>query len=131
MRMSSGMPVAMCRDMIHLHQPDYAEMDCSKDSLRSIVISQRLLGTHEIAVFRHVGCGMLLFTSDQVRNIVKDASPGNSKVAKAVEELDFLEFSNLEESVKADVQFLKENPLVLKETMVTGWIYDVETGKVR
>lgn len=102
-----------------------------RESIRSIVISQRLLGTREIAIFRHVGCGMLLFTSDQVRDIVKSAEPGNNEVANAINEIDFLEFSNLEESVKTDVQFLKENPLVLKDTTITGWIYDVETGKVR
>lgn len=64
-----------------------------RESIRSIVISQRLLGTREIAIFRHVGCGMLLFTSDQVRDIVKSAEPGNNEVANAINEIDFLEFS--------------------------------------
>ncbi|KXN81132.1 hypothetical protein AN958_06086 [Leucoagaricus sp. SymC.cos] len=102
----------------------------AQKALRSIVISQRLLGTREIAVFRHTGCGMLLFTSEQVRSLVRDAHPGDDEVSRAVGELDFLEFSNLEESVKADVKFLKENVLVLPETTITGWIHDVETGKV-
>lgn len=74
---------------------------------------------------------MLTFTSEQARRIVKDAYPGDNTVSQAVHELDFLEFSNLEESVKADVQFLKENDLVPKETTITGWIYDVDTGKVK
>lgn len=102
-----------------------------RESLRSIIISQHLLRTREIAVFRHTGCGMLTFTSEQARRIVKDAYPGDNTVSQAMHELDFLEFSNLEESVKADVQFLKENDLVPKETTITGWIYDVDTGKVK
>ncbi|XP_006454614.1 hypothetical protein AGABI2DRAFT_197957 [Agaricus bisporus var. bisporus H97] len=103
----------------------------ARDSIRSIVVSQRLLGTREIAVFHHVGCGMLTFTSDQLRGIIKDAQPQNTEVADAVGNMDFLEFSSLEESVKDDVRFLKENPLLLKETTITGWIYDVTTAKVK
>jgi carbonic anhydrase len=101
-----------------------------KEALRSIVISQRLLGTREIAVFHHTGCGMLTFTTPQLRDIVKKAHPGDEGVAKEVDSIDFLEFPHLEESVKSDVKHLEDNPLVLKETTITGWIYEVETGKV-
>ena len=73
---------------------------------------------------------MLTFTTEQLRAQVKEASPGDEAVAGAVKNIDFLEFSNLEESVKADVKFLQENPLVLPETTITGWTYDVTTGKV-
>lgn len=100
------------------------------DALRSIIISQRLLGTREIAIVRHTNCGMLTFTTDQLRKTVKDADPKNATVAKAVDNIDFLEFSNLEESVKQDVNYLRENPLVLTGTVVTGWVYDVRTGGV-
>ncbi|KAG5353474.1 hypothetical protein C0989_006632, partial [Termitomyces sp. Mn162] len=99
------------------------------DAIRSIIISQRLLGTREIAIFHHTGCGMLTFTTDHLRRIVKEADPGNTAIAQAVDQIHFLEFSDLEKSVKDDVEFLKEHPLVLKDTIVTGWIYHVETGK--
>ncbi|KAJ3548561.1 hypothetical protein NMY22_g1214 [Coprinellus aureogranulatus] len=102
----------------------------AKEALRSIVISQRLLGTREVAVFHHTDCGMLTFTTGQLKKIVKDAAPKDAKVTEAVENIDFLEFSELEQSVKDDVKFLKENPLVLKETKITGWTYDVRTGKI-
>lgn len=102
----------------------------SKDALRSVIISQRLLGTREIAVFHHTGCGMLTFSTDHLRKVVKDAHPGNPAVAEQVDKIDFLEFPHLEDSVKNDVAFLKENPLVLEGTKVTGWVYSVETGKV-
>lgn len=72
---------------------------------------------------------MLTFTTPQLRKLVKDADPSNPAVA-AVDNIDFLEFNQLEQSVKEDVEYLKTNPLVLKESVVTGWVYDVGTGKV-
>lgn len=73
---------------------------------------------------------MLTFTTEQLRGIVKDACPGDGVVAEEVDKLNFLEFAHLEDSVKDDVKFLQENPLLLPETWITGWIYDVRTGKV-
>jgi len=103
----------------------------TKDALRSVIISQRLLDTREIAVFHHSGCGMLTFSSNYLRGIVKNANPGNATVASQIDSIDFLEFGQLEDSVKSDVKFLQENPLVLKESTITGWVYEVETGKVK
>lgn len=100
-----------------------------KEAIRNIVISQRLLGTRSIAVFHHTDCGMLTFSTGQLRDIVKQQDSSH-QVAEAVDKIDFLEFDNLEESVKRDVQFLKDHPLVLKETVVTGWVYNVTDGKV-
>ncbi|KAH9486639.1 Beta-carbonic anhydrase 1 [Psilocybe cubensis] len=102
----------------------------AREALRSIVVSQRLLATNQIAVFRHTDCGMLTFTNEQLREQVIAASPGNAAIAEAVNAIDFLPIPSLEENVKADVQFLKENPLVFEATTLTGWIYDVHTGKV-
>lgn len=73
---------------------------------------------------------MLTFKSEDLRGIVKKAHPGDSNVASQVDAIDFLEFPELESSVKNDVKFLQDSPLVLKETKVTGWVYEVETGKV-
>ncbi|KAL1952220.1 hypothetical protein VTO73DRAFT_1369 [Trametes versicolor] len=103
----------------------------AKEALRSVIISQRLLGTREIAIFHHTGCGMVTFDTPQLRDIVKESSPGDAELARAVDDIDFLEFKHLEESVKEDVRFLQENPLVLPGTKVTGWVYEVETGKIR
>ena len=102
----------------------------SKEALRSIVISQRLLGTTEIAVFHHTDCGMLTFTNDDIRHKVKTEEPGNAVVAEAVDKIDFLPFPHLEESVKDDVEYLKESKLLKKGTHLSGWIYDVTQGKV-
>lgn len=106
-------------------------MRCSKEAIRSVVISQRLLGTREIAVFHHTGCGMVTFDTPQLRALVKEGAPGDAAIAETVDQIDFLEFKDLEGSVKSDVKFLQDNPLVLPGTKVTGWVYEVETGKVR
>ena len=73
---------------------------------------------------------MLTFDTPQLRALVKESDPSNPALS-AVDGLDFLEFHDLEGSVKDDVKFLQEHPLVLPGTKVTGWVYEVETGKVR
>lgn len=105
---------------------------CRRESIRSLVISQRLLGTREIAVFHHTDCGMQTFTTGQLREKLKGAAEERKaeEVAAAADAIQFLEFSDLEKSVKEEVEFVKAHPLIVKETEVTGWVYHVETGKV-
>ena len=74
---------------------------------------------------------MLTFTNDDIRHKVKTEEPGNAVVAEAVDNIDFLPFPDLTESVKDDVEFLKGSKLLKKGTNLSGWIYDVTTGKVR
>ncbi|KAK0459113.1 carbonic anhydrase [Desarmillaria tabescens] len=99
-----------------------------QDAIRSIIISQRLLGTREIAVFHHTDCGMMTFTTQDLQNQIVDED--GAEAASLVNDIDFLEFSKLEESVKQDVKYLQSHPLVLKDTPITGWIYHLENGKV-
>jgi len=100
----------------------------ASDALRSVVISQQLLGTREIVVFHHTDCGMLTFSDDALRNKLKDGA--SAAIVPLVDSFAFLPFGNLEESVKEDVAYLKANPLVLPSTPISGWIYDVHSGKV-
>ncbi|KAJ7169460.1 carbonic anhydrase [Mycena filopes] len=102
----------------------------AKDALRSLIISQRLLGTRNIAVYHHTGCGMVTFRGPELKQLVKWANPDDSACAKQVDAIDFLEFKDLEQSVKDDVNFLKESPLILKDTKITGWIHHLETGEI-
>ncbi len=103
----------------------------SRDALRSLIISQRLLGTREIAVYHHTGCGLVTMTTPGLQKLVKDADPTNTEAGKQIDAIDFLEYGpDLEKSVRDDVQFLKDSPLILKDTKITGWIWDVETEKV-
>ncbi|KAJ7983182.1 hypothetical protein DFH06DRAFT_1172602, partial [Mycena polygramma] len=87
------------------------------------------LGT-EIAVFHHTDCGLSRVTTDEMRNLVKKANPGRDDIAATVEGMHFHHITDIAGSVKTDVQFLATNPLVVKGTKISGWVYDVDTGKV-
>ena len=86
-----------------------------------------MLGTREIALFHHTDCGMLTFTDADLKSSLKQKYP---EADPEINKLDFYPFSQLEESIKNDVAYLKSHPLVLEETKITGWVYEVETGKV-
>jgi carbonic anhydrase len=95
------------------------------------MVAQHFIGVRgEIAVFHHTDCGMSRVTTDEMRDLVKKANPGRDDVAATVESMDFHHITNIEESVRNDVKFLASNPVVAKETKITGWVYDCETGKV-
>jgi carbonic anhydrase len=103
----------------------------AKDALRSIIISEQLLGTNEILLVKHTGCGMLTFANDDARGVVE-----KNLGASALEELDrlqidFLPFPNLSQAVKDDVAYLKASNLVPDNVAISGWIYEVESGKVQ
>src|SRR3972149_6593722 len=87
--------------------------------IRSLVISYKLLGTREFIVIHHTDCGMLTFTNDQLRSMLKNDLGADAS------NIDFLPFSDLEGSVVDDVQTLRSSPLIPKEIPITGFIYDV------
>ena len=100
----------------------------ARDALRSLVISQRLLGTNEIAVIHHTDCGMLTFTNDVIRQKL-DEDLG-SEAGTAARKIDFLPFPDVEQSVRDDIAAIKASPLLRKDVPVTGFVYDVKTGKI-
>ena len=96
----------------------------SDDAIRSLAISQQLLGTHEVVVIHHTDCGMLTFSNEDLRRKLKqDLNAG-------AEDVDFLPFKNLEQSVRDDVATIKNSPLLLKIIEVSGFIYDVKSGRL-
>jgi carbonic anhydrase len=97
----------------------------AQDAIRSLVISQRLLGTNEIVVLHHTDCGMVTFTNQQLADKVQ------SDLGVDVSGQDFLPFPDLEQSVRDDVALLRESPLIPKDIPISGAIYDVETGRLR
>ncbi|KAI0395751.1 beta carbonic anhydrase clade D [Xylariaceae sp. FL0594] len=101
----------------------------AKDARRSIIISQQLLGTREIILVKHTGCGMLTFTNEDAHSIVKK-NLGEAAAAE-IATLDFLPFPELEAAVKDDVEILKKSATVSHDVKISGWVYEVETGKVR
>jgi len=97
----------------------------ARDALRSIIISQRLLGTRELAVIHHTDCGMLTFTNRDLRAKVKE------DLGQDTGEFDFLPFADLDESVRQDIEFLQATQLLNPDTLIRGFVYDVKTGKLR
>lgn len=95
----------------------------SIDGLRSLIISQRLLGTREIILIHHTDCGMLTFNDEDLRNQL------NKETNELVDHWSFLPFNDLKKSVIDDVEFLKKNPLIL-DVPITGYIYHVENGTI-
>ena len=95
-----------------------------QDALRSIVISQRLLGTNEVLVIHHTDCGMQTFKNEDLYAKVQQDLGADAS------DIDFLPFPDLEQSVRDDVRFLKESPLVPDDVSIRGFVYDVKSGKV-
>jgi len=97
----------------------------AKDALRSVLISQHLLGTREIILVKHTDCGMLTFTNTDALTVVAK-NVGTGVLAST---FDFQPFPDLEKGVKDDVEWLKSHSALVKDIAISGWIYDVKTGK--
>ncbi|MCH7617866.1 MAG: carbonic anhydrase [Chloroflexi bacterium] len=97
----------------------------SDDALRSLIISYKLLGTREFVVIHHTDCGMLTFTNDQLRGMLRDDLNADASG------IDFLPFSDLDESVRQDVQTIRSSPLIPDDITVTGFVFDVKSGRLR
>jgi carbonic anhydrase len=90
------------------------------DALRSLVISQRLLGTTEVMVIHHRACGMLGLADEDVRATLGADDGG----------MEYLGFADLEQSVRDDVGLLRASPLVADGATVRGFLYDERTGRL-
>ena len=99
----------------------------AKDALRSILISEHLLGTREIILVKHTGCGMLTFTNTDALKVVAN-NVGTGILSST---FDFQPFPDLEQGVKDDVEWLKGNAALAKDVAISGWVYEVETGKTK
>lgn len=99
-----------------------------RDAFRSIIISQQLLGTREVMIVKHTGCGMLTFDNDTAKAIVMKKR--GEIAAREVEDMEFQAFRDLEIQVKKDVQWLRIKAIE-ENIRFSGWIYDVETGKTK
>ena len=96
----------------------------SDDAIRSLAISQQLLGTNEVVVIHHTDCGLLTFGNEDLREKLQQQLNADA------EHIDFLPFKDLEQSVRDDVATIKNSPLLLKKIEVTGFNYDVKSGKL-
>ncbi len=112
------------------------------DAIRSLVISQKLLGTREWFVIHHTNCGMETFTDDVMRRLLASSlqtasfdgnqwsDPGTGGGSSEGEFIDWLAITGQHDSVVADVRRLRNHPLVPVEISIYGLIYDVASGKL-
>jgi carbonic anhydrase len=94
------------------------------DEIRSLAISQRLLGTHEIMLIHHTDCGMLTFGDDDFRReIQRDTGVKPEWAAEA--------FDDLEEDVRQSIARIRASPFIPNKEHIRGFVYDVHAGGLR
>jgi carbonic anhydrase len=114
----------------------------SDDAIRSLVISYKLLGTHEWFVIHHTNCGMELFTgeilTDLLASSLRTASydrgrwtdPGDGPGSRQAQYVDWLTIKDQPQSVIDDVERIRRSPLVPRDIPIYGYVYSVETGRL-
>jgi carbonic anhydrase len=93
------------------------------DEIRSLAISQHLLGTEEIMLIHHTDCGMLTFSNEEFQQMLEEHSGERP-------EWHAMPFSDLAEDVRDSIKRIKESPFIPKKDVVRGFVYDVKTGRV-
>ena len=93
------------------------------DAIRSLAISQRLLGTMEIILIHHTDCGMLTFQDDDLRKQIEKETGVRPTFALEA-------FADLDEDVKQSIARIKASPFVPHKSSIRGFVYDVRTGKL-
>ena len=94
------------------------------DMIRSLVISQQQMGTREIVVLHHTDCGAQTFNNEDFQEHLK------CELGVDVSGQDFLPFQDVEESVREDIRLLRECPLIPDDVIISGAVYDVDTGRM-
>jgi len=135
-RPSLGIAVVVCMDAridVHaalgLHQGDAhvirnAGGIVGDDVLRSLLISQRLLGTRAVMLVHHTGCGMLDFDDDELADAVERDTGARPPFALGA-------FDDLDEDVRRAIRAVVECPYLPHRDAVRGFVYDVATGRLR
>jgi carbonic anhydrase len=93
------------------------------DEIRSLAISQRLLGTEEIILIHHTDCGMLTFTDDEFKRAVQNDTGIKPEWAAEA-------FPDLEEDIRQSIARIKANPFVPHKDAIRGFVFGVATGKL-
>jgi len=94
------------------------------DEIRSLAISQRLLGTTEFMIINHTDCGMLTFTDDEFkREIQTEIGQKPNWVAES--------FTDLDEDIRQSLTRIRNSPFITKTSSLRGFVFDVATGLLR
>jgi carbonic anhydrase len=94
------------------------------DEIRSLAISQRLLGTEEIILIHHTDCGMLTFSDEAFRRSIQDETGIKPEWAAEA-------FGDLDEDVRQSIARIKASPFIPRKDGIRGFVYEVETGRLR
>ena len=94
------------------------------DTIRSLTISQRMLGTEEIVLIHHTGCGMLTFTDDEFRRALEEETGVKPTWAPEA-------FDDLDGNLRQSMARIAASPFIPNKRSVRGFVYDVETGRLR
>ncbi len=94
------------------------------DEIRSLAISQRLLGTREIILIHHTDCGMLTFSDDELKRQIQDDVGIKPHFPMEA-------FTDLESDVRQSIARIQASPFILHKDSVRGFVYEVETGRLR
>ncbi len=95
------------------------------DSIRSLVISTRVLGSREIMIINHTGCGMTTFTDNELEDRLRTET-GTAPIAPAR----FYSFTDVEQNTREQIQKARSHPWISQDVPVRGFIYDVNTGRL-
>ncbi len=95
----------------------------SDDVIRSLLISQRLLGTREVMVIHHTGCGMATFQDDELKDAIEEETDLRPSFAMEA-------FRDLEQDVRQSMARIKASPFIPSKDRVRGFVYDVKTGRL-
>jgi carbonic anhydrase len=93
------------------------------DEIRSLAISQRLLGTTEVILVHHTDCGMLTFTDDEFKRSIQDETGIKPQWAAEA-------FTDLDEDVRQSVGRIKASPFIPHKDAIRGFVFDVATGRL-
>jgi carbonic anhydrase len=94
------------------------------DEIRSLAISQRLLGTEEIILIHHTDCGMLTFTDDEFKHSIEQETGVKPEWAAEA-------FGDIEGDVRQSIARIKASPFIPRKDSIRGFVYEVETGRLR
>jgi carbonic anhydrase len=96
----------------------------TEDTVRSLMISQRLLGTSEIILIHHTDCGMLRFRDDELKDEVESETGVRPPFATEA-------FTDLDADVRESIARIQDSPFIPRTQVIRGFVYDVQTGRLR
>lgn len=94
------------------------------DVIRSLVLSQRLLGTREVVLVHHTRCGLASATDDELREMLREATGSEPEFA-------FETFTDVDDSVRRSIRRLHASPFLAEKGGIRGFVFDVDSGALR